>query len=139
MTDRPEERDGRFTVVPRRETDTPLDDTAAARDAAAFAQELDLIDSRVLRVIEAGRADFFDGSASYDAASMAIVRLRALLDVKRFETFLGALTEDERRAINATRVVTAHAHYAVMDDEEFWSTVTRDVPDVLARLRARDE
>lgn len=137
MTDRPEERDGRFTVVPRTETDTPLHDTAA--DAAAFAQELDLIDSRVRRVIEAGRADFFDGSASYDAASMAIVRLRALLDVTRFETFLGALTEDERRAINATRVVTAHAHYAVMDDEEFWSTVTRDVPDVLARLRARDE
>ena len=137
MKDLPEERDGRFTVVPRQDTDARLDEAAAARDAADFAQELDLIDSRVRRVVEAGRADFFDGSASYDAASMAVIRMRALLDVKRFEPFLGALTEAERRAINATRVVTAHAHYAVMDDQEFWYTVTRDVPDVLARLRAR--
>lgn len=137
MTDLPEERDGRFTVVPRQEVDARADEAAAARDAADFAQELDLIESRVRRVIDAGRPDFVDGSASYDAASMAIIRLRALLDVKRFEPFLGVLTEAERRAINATRLVTAHAHYAVMDDEEFWFTATRDVPDVLARLRAQ--
>jgi hypothetical protein len=137
VNDPPPERDRRFTVVPRQEPVAPLDDPAS--DAADFIQELDLIYSRVRRVIDAGRAAFFDGSPSYDSASMAIIRLRALLDVKRFQPFLGQLTDAERRAINATRVVTAHAHYAVMDDEEFWHTVTRDVPDVVARLRARGE
>jgi hypothetical protein len=123
--------------VPRHATDRQLDDAKAVRDATDFAQELDLIESRVRRVLDAGRADFIDGSPSYDAASMAIIRLGALVDARRFERFLAALTEAERRAINATSVVTAHAHVALMADEEFWHTVTRDVPDVVSRLRAR--
>lgn len=102
----------------------------------AFDAELDSITARVSRVATAGWDAFVDGSASYDVASMAIIRLAGVFEVRRFEPFLVEVTPVEQRSIKATRQYAAHGGYREMDDEEFWHTVTVDVPELISRLRS---
>jgi len=103
----------------------------------AFDAELDAISTRVARVEAAGRSAFQDGSPGYDTASMAIIRLAALFEVRRFEPFLDGISPIERNAIRATRHHASHQGYRQMDDDEFWHTITVDVPDCVERLRGR--
>lgn len=105
-------------------------------DLDAFDAELDAIQYRIEKVIERGREAFFDGSSSFDHASMAIIRLSALFEDERFLRLLTPVTDAERRGIATTRSVVAHHGYRTMDDERFWSTITTDVPDVLRRVHA---
>ncbi|MFJ4044258.1 antitoxin [Microbacterium sp. NPDC089987] len=105
-------------------------------DLDAFTAELDKVELRVRAVVAAGRGSFFEGSESYDRASMAIIRLAALFEnEKRFARFLSAATAIERQGISHTRNVAGHAGYIAMDDEIFWRTVTVQVPQFIAKLR----
>lgn len=101
----------------------------------AFDAELDAITDRVDQVVSTDRDDFTDGAPSYDIASMAIIRLSGLFEVRRFGPFLATVTPAEQRAIKATRQYAAHGGYREMDDDELWHTITIDVPDLVARLR----
>jgi len=49
---------------------------------------------------------------------------------------MDALTSSEKRALRTTRNIAAHSGYQNMDDQLLWTAVTRNVPDMIARLRA---
>ncbi|UJP09228.1 antitoxin [Microbacterium sp. KUDC0406] len=101
-----------------------------------LSDELDKISSRIRHTTADGRDAFFDGSASYDHAVVAIVRLAALFeDGARYGELLSAATPRERIGIAHTRNIAAHRGYAAMDDELFWQTVTVDMPAFIAKLR----
>lgn len=131
--DTPPDPGERFTRKPR---GPRADENLETPPREAFDAELDAITARVSRVATAGRAAFVDGSASYDVASMAIIRLAGVFEVRRFGPFLLDVTSVEQRSIKATRQYAAHGGYRVMDDEEFWHTVTVDVPELIGRLRS---
>lgn len=128
----PHDPEGKFARKPRGpRTADDLD----VPPRQAFDAELDAITQRAGRVLAAGRAAFIDGSVSYDIASMAIIRLAGLFEARRFGPFLVNITPTEQRSIKATRQYAAHGGYREMDDDEFWHTVTVDVPDLVGRLR----
>lgn len=105
----------------------------------AFTDELDGIMMRVTAVQSDGRERFQDGSASYDRASMAIIRLAAMFEASnlRFAPFLDSVSEAERNGIKATRQYAGHAGYRQMTDDIFWQTITEDVPALLRRIDPR--
>ena len=96
---------------------------------------LDAIIERVGRVVAGGRTAFVDGSPTYDAASMAVIRLAGLFEVRRFGPFLAGVAPGEQRSIKTTRQYAALRGYREMDDDEFWDTVTIDIPGLVDRLR----
>mgnify|MGYP005810839021 CR=1 FL=1 len=122
----------RFARKPR---GSRSEETLEVPPRQAFDAELDSISERVSRVVAAGRAAFVDGSASCDVASMAIIRLAGLFEVRRFGPFLLDVTQVEQRSIKATRQYAAHGGYREMDDDEFWHTIVTDLPTLVARLR----
>ena len=65
----------------------------------AFDAELDAIIERVGRVVAGGRTAFVDGSPTYDAASMAIIRLAGLFEVRRFGPFLAGVAPGEQAVL----------------------------------------
>jgi hypothetical protein len=131
--DTPRDPGERFTRRPR-EPRSEGDLEVPPRQA--FDAELDAITDRVSRVVAAGRTAFIDGSPGYDVASMAIIRLAGLFEVRRFHPFLAGVTPIEQRSIKASRQYAAHGGYREMDDE-FWHTITIDVPELVSRLRNR--
>lgn len=112
-----------------------MTDTPEARDL--LADELAKISSRIQRTTADGRGAFFEGSDSYDRAIVAIVRLAALFDEgTRYGELLAVATPRERIGIAHMRNIAAHQGYAAMDEEQFWLTVTVDMPAFIAKLRA---
>lgn len=110
-------------------------DERAANDEANARDELGAIRRRLSdRVIGTSRADFHDGSPSYDAASMALIRLAALLERPGAGTPPGGIDESERRAVAAMRSVVAHSGYGSMNDDAFWVTATTELPALVDRL-----
>ena len=104
------------------------------RDLAA--EELRKISLRLDRVVAGGRDGFVDGSATFDHATVAIIRLAALFeDSARFGEFLAAATDDERRGISHTRNIAAHVGYASMDADIFWRSMTVDAVAFVAKIR----
>src|SRR5699024_454328 len=90
-------------------------------------------------VITQGRAEFTEGSDSYDRATVAILRLAALFESdERFGELLRVVTLEERRGIITTRNIAAHSGCGAMNTEIFWRTVTERLPEVIARIRATD-
>ncbi|UOE45623.1 hypothetical protein [Agromyces larvae] len=81
------------------------------------------------------REAFFDGSPSYDAASMVVVRLYGLLERADSGDLRATLTEDEIAALRTMRNIVAHGGDARMNDESFWTTSTRELPVVVTRLQ----
>ena len=97
--------------------------------------ELVSIEARTALVASTQRSEFRDGTAAYDAASMAMIRLAALLERQEMtETAGAALSPDELAAIRTTRNIAAHAGYRNMNDDLLWLAVTERVPDILERL-----
>jgi hypothetical protein len=113
---------------------SPRRDTA--RDTTElFDAELEKIRDRLRSVEAAGRGHFRDGSDSYDHASIAVVRLAALLEGGGpFASHFASLDDEARRGIVTTRNIISHSGYARMDDDVFWRTVTVDIPDVLRAI-----
>ncbi|WP_417562850.1 antitoxin [Microbacterium sp.] len=117
-------------------TDEPLPpDAGLPTDRALFADEVERIRARVEKVVREGRELFFDGSGSYDHATVAVLRLAALFNDGRFGPFLTAATDTERRGIPATRNIAAHRGCASMNDDVFWETVTVQVPRFLDKVQ----
>lgn len=97
--------------------------------------ELVSIEARTALVASTQRSEFRDGTAAYDAASMAMIRLAALLERQEMtETAGAALSPDELAAIRTTSNIAAHAGYRNMNDDLLWLAVTERVPDILERL-----
>jgi hypothetical protein len=96
---------------------------------------LDRIEERLRRVIESDRADFHDGTASYDAASLAIIRLHALREGAEYAAVFGVLGADEAKGLSHMRNIASHTGYQSMDDDLLWDAATRLLPELLPRLR----
>ncbi len=122
-----------FEPVPRRDAaDRPRHDLANLQD------ELRRIERRVEeRVVGSDRAAFRNGSDSYDAASMAVVRLHGVLERREYAFLLDAVTDTEVRAISMIRNTVSHGGYRPMDDESFWETATLQLPELVLRLIVR--
>lgn len=117
-----------FRRVPRRPPGGRNVDVENLRD------ELLRIGGRASAVAESPRSEFTEGSAAYDVASMAIIRLAALLERAEFADAAATLDESEIAAIRTTRNIASHAGYAAMNDEVFWQAVTHRIPGIVRRL-----
>ena len=85
---------------------------APSFDAENFLRELDVIAHRVKRVATVPVETFSADCPEYDSACMVILRLAAFLEREEY------------------------APYQSMDDQLLWTAVTRNVPDMIERLRA---
>ena len=119
----------RFAPRPRRQATN-------SHDRANLDAELELIRARIDTVTARGREDFHDGKETYDVACMVIIRLAAFLEREEYAPYMDALTSPEKRALRTTRNIAAHSGYQNMDDQLLWTAVTRNVPDMIERLRA---
>lgn len=106
-----------------------------------LSDELNRIDDRIRRTAADGRGAFFEGSDSYDRAVVAVIRLAALFEDEesRFGALLTVATKRERTGIAQTRNIAAHRGYAAMNDDQFWETVTTDVPAFIEKIRAANK
>lgn len=127
-----EEADRRFSPLPRRTSPK-----ISVHDEANIREELTRILDRAETVASSDRNAFIDGAASYDIASMVIIRLASLTERSEFEPWAHVLTCDELNAIRTIRNIAAHAGYAVMNDDLFWDAVTIRVPEIIKRLLSR--
>ena len=109
---------------------------APSFDAENFLRELDVIVQRVKRVAAAPAETFSADCPEYDSACMVIIRLAAFLEREEYAPYIDALTSPEKRALRTTRNIAAHSGYQSMDDQLLWTAVTRNVPDMIKRLRA---
>jgi len=109
---------------------------APSFDAENFLRELDVITHRIERVATVPAEAFSADCPEYDSACMVIIRLAALLEREEYASYMDALTSPEKRALRTTRNIAAHSGYQSMDDQLLWTAVTRNVPDMIERLRA---
>jgi hypothetical protein len=124
----------RFTPRPRGEPPEPASRPSPRKLLAA---ELEKIEGRLQSVQDQGRSAFSEGSASFDRATVAVLRLAALFeDDEQFVPLLASASDVERRGIAHTRNIAAHLGYASMDEETIWVTATRDMPAFIAKIRA---
>ena len=119
----------RFEPRPRR-----APERRTANDAHNLRSELNRILRRTEVVSAAGRAEFSESDSNYDVASMAIIRLAALVERPEFAASAAQLSADEAAAIRATRNIAAHAGYGGMNGDLFWAAVTVRVPAIIRRL-----
>ena len=121
--------ESRFKPRPRQRAAQPsLTDTQNLR------AELLRIQKRTTMLTGSDRTKFTEGSATYDIASMVLIRLASLLERPECAQFTELLTSDELAAIRTTRTIAAHAGYAGMNDDLFWAAVTIRVPGIVQRL-----
>lgn len=105
-------------------------------DAENFLRELEVITHRVERVAATPAEAFSADCPEYDSACMVIIRLAAFLEREEYASYMDVLSSSEKRALRTTRNIAAHSGYQSMDDQLLWTAVTRNVPDMIARLRA---
>ncbi|GAA1808177.1 HepT-like ribonuclease domain-containing protein [Agromyces neolithicus] len=98
--------------------------------------ELERVLRRLDAVAASARNEFVDGSSSYDAASMAVIRMAALLEDSATSKLADRLTEDEVRGIRTMRNIAAHGGYVGMDDDVLWRAVTVQLPQLVRGLLA---
>ena len=110
--------------------------SAANFDTENFLRELDVITHRVERVAAVPAEAFSADCPEYDSACMVIIRLAAFLEREEYAPYMGVLTSSEKRALRTTRNIAAHSGYQSMDDQLLWTAVTRNVPDMIERLRS---
>ena len=67
---------------------------------------------------------------------MVIIRLAGFLEREEYAPYMDALTSVEKRALRTTRNIAAHSGCQSMDDKLLWTAVTRNVPDMIERLRS---
>lgn len=121
---------GRFERRPRRQPAV-----GPHTDDKNFWAEIAKIADRLERVRLSQRQDFFDSSPSYDAATVAIIRLHVLLEREEFADYFDVLDGDELKGIRATRNIASHGYHG-MNDDVFWATATIHAPAIISRLRS---
>ena len=105
-------------------------------DVDNFLRELDVITRRIERVAGVPAETFNSDCPEYDSACMVIIRLAGFLEREEYAPCMDTLTSVEKRALQTTRNIAAHSRYQGMDDELLWTAVTRNVPDMIERLRS---
>lgn len=105
-------------------------------DTDNFLRELDVIIRRVERVAGVPAQTFNADCPEYDSACMVIIRLAGFLEREEYAPYMDAFTAVEKRALRTTRNIAAHSGYQSMDDKLLWTAVTRNVPDMIERLRS---
>ena len=105
-------------------------------DVDNFLRELDVIARRIDLVAGVPAQTFNADCPEYDSACMVIIRLAGFLEREEYAPYMDALTEVEKRALRTTRNIAAHSGYQSMDDKLLWTAVTRNVPDMIERLRS---
>lgn len=105
-------------------------------DADNFLRELDVITRRIERVAGVPAQTFNADCPEYDSACMVIIRLAGSLEREEYAPYMDTLTSVEKRALRTTRNIAAHLGYQSMDDKLMWTAVTRNVPDMIERLRS---
>lgn len=96
-----------------------------------------------------GRAGLVSPSPVYACASLAVIRLRGIFETdddkdgnplpNKYEPFLSEVETVERQGLGKTRNIAAHRGYKAMNDTTFWSTLTVDMPQLVAKLRRAAE
>ncbi len=109
---------------------------APSFDVDNFLRELDIITHHVERVADVPVGAFSADCPEYDSACMVIIRLAAFLEREEYTSYMDALTSSEKRALRTTRNIAAHSGYQSMDDQLLWTAATRNVPNMIERLRA---
>ena len=104
-------------------------------DTDNFLRELDVIIRRVERVAGVPAETFNSDCPEYDSACMVIIRLAGFLEREEYAPYMDTLTSVEKRALRTARNIAAHSGYQSMDDKLLWAAVTRNVPDMIERLR----
>ena len=104
-------------------------------DVDNFLRELDVITGRVERVAGVPAETFNADCPEYDSACMVIIRLAGFLEREEYAPYMDTLTSVEKRALRTTGNIAAHSGYQSMDDKLLWTAVTRNVPDMIERLR----
>lgn len=104
-------------------------------DVDNFLRELDVIARRIERVAGVPAETFNSDCPEYDSACMVIIRLAGFLEREEYAPYMDALSSVEKRALRTTRNIAAHSGYQSMDDKLLWAAVTRNVPDMIERLR----
>jgi len=104
-------------------------------DTDNFLRELDVITRRVERVTGVPAETFNADCPEYDSACMMIIRLAGFLEREAYAPYMDALSSVEKRALRTARNIAAHSGYQSMDDKLLWTAVTRNVPDMIERLR----
>lgn len=125
-------RDGgeRFGRSPRTARAAPARD-----DDALFRDELEKVWARLRAVASSDPEDFCDGSVSYDQACVAVLRVAAMLEAGSiFSVRFTAMSERARSAVVTTRNILGHAGYGTLRPQQFWNTVTVDLPNELIRI-----
>lgn len=105
-------------------------------DVDNFLHELDVITRRIERVAGVPAQTFNADCPEYDSACMVIIRLAGFLEREEYAPYMDALSSVEKRALRTTRNIAAHSGYQSMDDKLLWTAVTRNVPDMIERLRS---
>lgn len=105
-------------------------------DVDNFLRELDVIARRIERVAGVPAQTFNADCPEYDSACMVIIRLAGFLEREEYAPYMDSLTLVEKRALQTTRNIAAHSGYQSMDDKLLWTAVTRNVPDMIERLRS---
>ena len=105
-------------------------------DVDNFLRELDVIARRIERVAGVPAQTFNADCPEYDSACMVIIRLAGFLEREEYAPYMKTLTLVEKRALRTTRNIAAHSGYQSMDDKLLWTAVTRNVPDMIERLRS---
>ena len=105
-------------------------------DVDNFLRELDVIARRIERVAGVPAQTFNADCPEYDSACMVIIRLAGFLEREEYAPYMDTLTLVETRALRTTRNIAAHSGYQSMDDKLLWTAVTRNVPDMIERLRS---
>ena len=109
---------------------------APSFDAENFLRELDIIAHRIERVAAVPAEAFSADCPEYDSACMVIIRLAAFLEREEYASYHGYpnLLREARLANNSQH--RGALGVPSMDDQLLWTAVTRNVPDMIARLRA---
>lgn len=98
----------------------------------AIRYELVKIMQRAEAVASRGRHGFADGLETHDIASMAVIRLAAVIERGDFPALL---TVEEATEIAAAREIAMHGGADASDDDLLWIVVTQRIPAIVCRLR----
>lgn len=107
---------------------------------ANLAELLDDVELDVGKATASGRSGFVRGSAEYAFGTVAVIHLGVLTEKEnkeKYAEFLDALSADEKEAMRVTRNIAAHAGYAKMRDDAFWSALDEHIPTIIEKLRSR--
>jgi len=109
--------------------------SSTSYDRRNLLSELEEVDARIEYVRATDPSGFRDFTVAYDVASMAVIRVRAILEVEEFAYVAAAVDEADVKGLTAVRNFVAHGGYVHANADMLWSAVTEYLPRVVEALR----